>query len=72
MSLEGTVKNGVVVLDNGTPLPEGAQVRVELISPKQPEPTLADDLLAWAGKAIDLPVDLAAKHDHYLHGHPKQ
>ncbi|MDB5307273.1 MAG: hypothetical protein JWO38_1475 [Gemmataceae bacterium] len=30
MSLEGTVVNGVIVLDAGPPLPEGARVRVEL------------------------------------------
>ena len=30
MTLEGTVVNGVVVLDVGTQLPEGARVRVEL------------------------------------------
>ncbi len=30
MALEGTVVNGVVVLDAGTRLPEGARVRVEL------------------------------------------
>ena len=30
MTLEGTVVNGVVVMDAGTPLPEGARVRVEL------------------------------------------
>ena len=30
MTLEGTVVNGVIVLDAGTQLPEGARVRVEL------------------------------------------
>jgi hypothetical protein len=30
MTIEGTVVNGVVVLDAGTQLPEGARVRVEL------------------------------------------
>jgi len=29
MTLEGTVVNGVIVLDAGTQLPEGARVRVE-------------------------------------------
>ncbi len=30
MTLEGTVVNGVIVMDAGTRLPEGARVRVEL------------------------------------------
>ena len=30
MTLEGTVVNGVIVLDGNPPLPEGARVRVEL------------------------------------------
>ena len=30
MTLEGTVINGVIVLDGTPPLPEGARVRVEL------------------------------------------
>jgi hypothetical protein len=30
MTLEGTVVNGVIVLDGTPPLPEGARVRVEL------------------------------------------
>jgi hypothetical protein len=30
MVLEGTVVNGVIVLDGAAPLPEGARVRVEL------------------------------------------
>ena len=34
MTLEGTVVNGVIVLDAGTRLPEGARVRVELADEK--------------------------------------
>ena len=30
MTLEGTVINGLIVLDTGTQLPEGVRVRVEL------------------------------------------
>ena len=30
MTLEGTVVNGLIVLDAGTQLPEGVRVRVEL------------------------------------------
>jgi hypothetical protein len=28
-------------------------------------------LLKFAGRAKDLPPDIAENHDHYLHGHPK-
>jgi hypothetical protein len=31
MTLEGTVVNGVIVLDGGTRLPEGERVRVEVV-----------------------------------------
>jgi hypothetical protein len=31
MTLEGTVVNGLIVLDTGTQLPEGVRVRVELM-----------------------------------------
>ena len=42
MSYHGHVRNGVVVLDELPPLPEGIEVRVELL------PTTADDVLALA------------------------
>jgi hypothetical protein len=42
MTLEGTMVNGVIVLDGGAQLPEGARVRVEVIDPEDlappPEP----------------------------------
>jgi hypothetical protein len=31
-----------------------------------------EGLLRIAGKVRNLPADLAANHDHYLHGHPKK
>ncbi len=33
MTLEGTVVNGVIVLDGGARLPEGERVRVEVADP---------------------------------------
>jgi len=68
-------KNGVLVLDDGTKLPDGATVRVELI-----EEPLADDgdngelspLFTIGRRAVHTGIpDLAANHDHYLYGHPK-
>ena len=67
MVLDGKVVNGQVVLDSAqTRLPEGAKVRVEVVA----EPTLTF-LLKFAGKAKDLPADMAENHDHYLHGRPR-
>ena len=60
MVLDGTIVNGQIVLHPPQPaLPEGAKVKVEVIS----EPTLAF-LLKFAGKAKELPADLAENHDH--------
>ena len=72
MSLEGTVVNGVVVLDAGLELPDGT--RVELVV-KEKEPsaaTLGQRLLKLAGIAKGLPSDLAEQHDHYIHGTAKR
>jgi hypothetical protein len=33
MTLDGTVVNGVIILDGGTQLPEGSRVRVEVADP---------------------------------------
>jgi hypothetical protein len=67
MSILGHVKNGVVILDAGSSLPDGTAVRVEPVErPDQPA-DLQAQLLEWAGKEVDLPADLARRHDHYLH-----
>lgn len=72
MNLEGTVTNGVVVLDPGAKLPDGT--RVELVIKEQPtaECTLGQRLLKLSGIAEGLPTDLAEQHDHYIHGIPKR
>jgi hypothetical protein len=38
MSFEGTVQNGVVVLDAGEPLPDGTRVEVNVILPGHSAP----------------------------------
>ena len=38
----------------------------------QPTSSLGEMLLRHAGKAVGLPEDMAAQHDHYLHGTPKR
>ena len=72
MQLEGTVQNGVVVLDRQDVLPEGARVAVELQEAPKNHPTLRERLLRLAGTVDDLPPDMARNHDHYLHGAPKK
>lgn len=72
MQLEGTVQNGVVVLDNGGHLPEGTRVDVTVRAETSGKPTLRDRLLKLAGTVDDLPADMARNHDHYIHGAPKE
>jgi hypothetical protein len=79
MVYRGQVKNGVVVLDPSSVLPEGAEVRVEVVQAESNQPaldergqTLGQKLMKYAGRAVGLPEDAAINHDHYLYGMPKQ
>lgn len=67
MSILGHVQNGVVIFDAGVSLPDGTTVRVEPVERADQPTSLQDQLLQWAGKGVDLPPDLARRHDHYLH-----
>jgi hypothetical protein len=72
----GKVKNGVVVLESGVGLPDGTAVRVEPLrqddSVTADGPTLAEQFADIIGIVPELPADMAAQHDHYLHGAPKR
>ena len=73
-SYTGEVRDGVIVFE-GTPppLPEGSKVRVELVEPDESStPTLAERYAAIIGIVKDLPPDMAAEHDHYIHGTPRR
>jgi hypothetical protein len=82
MTYKGTVQNGVILVEGGVQLPEGAEVQIELPDRAQPanektgEPSIGQKLAAlgrWAEtQPCDLPEDLAINHDHYLHGLPKR
>ncbi len=76
MTLQGTVRNGVIVLDPPQALAEGTKVEVvvrESPAEARPDkPTLAQRLLKHAGTVAGLPGDMAEQHDHYIHGTPKQ
>ena len=70
MVYRGKVKNGVVVLEDGTELPDGTNIRVEPFSRDESVavegPTLAEQFANVIGTVPDLPSDMAARHDHYL------
>jgi hypothetical protein len=76
MVYRGKMKDGVVVFDKGTGLPDGTEVRVEPFSRDEniaaDGPTLAEQFADIIGTVPELPSDMAAQHDHYLHGAPKR
>ncbi len=79
MVYRGHVKGGVVVFDSPVTLPDGAEVRVELLPAEAEGPlldeqgrTLGQKLMKYAGRAVGLPEDAAGQHDHYLYGTPKR
>ena len=76
MVLDGTITNGAVVLDTGARIPDGTRVKVIVPEEKPAEPATDEPTMKWmlkyAGKAVGLPPDMAAQHDHYLHGTPKR
>lgn len=71
MIYRGQFKNGVVVLDENAELPEGTEVQVQPVT-SPPRKTLAERFQNVIGRATDLPDDMAAQHDHYIHGSPKK
>lgn len=76
MVYHGKVKNGVVVFENDSGLSDGTEVRVEPFSRGEgiavEGPTLAEQFADVIGTVPDLPSDMAAQHDHYLHGAPRR
>ncbi|HYG76677.1 MAG TPA: hypothetical protein VEK08_16860 [Planctomycetota bacterium] len=76
MELRGKVKDGVVHLDSPSNLPDGTEVRVEVVkrgkSKRKKRSSLSAVLLKHAGKVKGMPSDLARNHDHYIHGTPKR
>lgn len=73
MTLHGTVINGSIVLDQPAPLlPDGTRVDVIIEERPKAASPLGEALMRLAGTAVGLPEDMAAQHDHYLHGTPKR
>ena len=67
MSITAKVENGVIKLPKDVPWKSGTVVRIEPV--EEHPPTLLDTLKEFDGMADDLPADLAANLDHYVHGH---
>ena len=78
MVYQGHVENGTIRLQDSVVLPEGAEVRVEVVGPgehREPQESrvsLYDRLKPLIGAAKDLPPDASVNVDHYLYGHPKK
>lgn len=76
MTYRGRVQNGVVVIDDESLPPEGAEVEVRLTNPQASKDhpssntTVGQRLLRFAGCAVDLPADASENHDAYLYGPP--
>jgi hypothetical protein len=82
MTFVGKIQNGVVVLPKGVSLPEGTQVIItpsessgapEINAKRSSFGETMEELARWVeSQPCDLPEDLAANHDHYIHGLPKR
>lgn len=66
MTMRGTVRNGVVVLDGEATLAEGTVVRVESVDASENTPTLYEQLQPIVGSVSGLPSDLAEQHSRPL------
>jgi len=72
MTYTGHIEAGKVVLDEPAQIPEGARVRIEVLSfpatatESGPVPSLAEQLAGVIGKADQLPADWSENHDRYL------
>lgn len=71
MTYTGHIEAGKVVLDEPARIPEGARVRIEILSipaavDSGQAPSLAEQLASVVGKAEQLPADWSENHDRYL------
>jgi hypothetical protein len=76
MSITATVDEGKIVLPAGVHWPSGTVVRIEPVETahfanEAKVPTLWEMLKDFDGMAGDLPSDLAANLNHYVHGHSR-
>jgi hypothetical protein len=67
MTWTAKVSNGAIQLPPGVQLPEGAEVRLT-VTDSLVQKSFAERYASYIGVADDLPEDLAANLDHYIHG----
>ena len=80
MVVYGTLKDGVVVLDQKVDLPEGVRVRVDIEAPADDQravqadqqPTVWQELAKLSGIIDTGRRDGSVNHDHYIYGTPKR
>ena len=76
MEFQGIVHNGVIVPDDAAALTEGTRVRFTVVASDKSSDTsqrpFGERFAAFKGAAQGLPADLAAQHEHYRLGTPKQ
>ena len=67
MSITAVIDKGMIRLPADVPWKSGTVVRIEAVD--EPPPPLFEALKDFDGMADDLPADLAANLDDYVHGH---
>jgi hypothetical protein len=72
--LRGIIEDGRLKLSDGSTLPEGTRVRVEVTQSKTSTPKRSSDPITTIKDiAVRTGIpDLADQHDHYLYGLPKR
>jgi hypothetical protein len=70
MSITAVVIEGVIKLPKDVSWKSGTVVRIEPVD--EESPVLLDAFKEFDGMADDLPADLAANLDNYVHGHKRQ
>ena len=68
MSTVMEIESAIEKLSSG----EQQQLRDWLLTRVHTQQPVVEKLRSLAGQGRNLPVDLAANHDHYLHGTPKR
>jgi hypothetical protein len=73
MVYKGHKKNGHVIIENQEQIPEGAELRVEVVAPEIVKPQSDFEwLLSFVGSLDHLPEDTSRNIDHYVYGTPKK
>lgn len=69
MSITAVIEKGMIKLPKDVLWASGTVVRIEPV--EHQSPTLLEAFKEFDGMADDLPSDLAANLDHYVHGHSR-